>query len=208
MYWVFLVCAVMAGSVFVVQFLLALLGVGLDEFDIPDDMPDDAPHDFTGDAHGSTWLFGVISFKTVVTAFTFFGIAGMGSLSADLGEPLSFVIAVAVGLAAMYTVHWIMQLLYRLNSDGTVQIDNALGCHGNVYIPIPPMKSGVGKIQLRVQDQIVEYAAQTSSHEKLATGTPVEVTEVISPTIVLVEPITAKPPSSDPAEPEEAAHSH
>ena len=31
--------------------------------------------------HGSTWMFGVISFRTVVAALTFFGLAGLASLS-------------------------------------------------------------------------------------------------------------------------------
>ncbi|MBI1246397.1 hypothetical protein GC197_00965 [bacterium] len=208
MYWVFLVCAVVAGSVFVIQFLLLLLGMGIDELDLPSDVPDDVPHDFTGDAHGSTWLFGILSFKTIVTALTFFGVAGLGCHAAELGTPASLVIASATGLAAMYLVHWLMQLLHNLGSDGTVKIQNSLGCTGSVYIPIPANQSGVGKVQLRVQDQIIEFAAQTTANEKLATGTTVEVTQVISPEIVLVEPIHEHiDSSSDSAKPEEAAPS-
>ena len=202
MYWVFLTCAVLAGTVFVVQFLLAVAGVGLDG-DMPDDIPDDLPDG--SDAHGSSWLFGVLSFKTIVTALTFFGLAGLASLQSDLGEPASLVIGLIFGLAAMYTVHWTMQLLIRLQHDGTVQIENAVGEMGTVYIPIPANGAGVGKVQLRVQDQIVEYAAQTSAPERLATGTPVQVTEVVSPTLVQVEPLLQRAADDEhPAEPEEA----
>lgn len=204
MYWVFLTCAVLAGTVFVVQFLLAVAGIGLDA-DMPDDIPDDLPDG--SDAHGSSWLFGVISFKTIITALTFFGLAGLASLQNGLGEPFSLVIGLIFGLAAMYTVHWTMQLLIRLQHDGTVQIENAIGETGTVYIPIPANGAGVGKVQLRVQDQIVEYAAQTSASEKLATGTPVEVTDVVSPTIIQVEPLGKRAAPADyPSESEEAAH--
>ncbi len=203
LYWIFLTCAVLAGTVFVVQFLLAVAGIGIDA-DLPDDLPDDIPAG--SDIHGSSWLFGVISFKTVITALTFFGLAGLGSLQSGLGDPISLMIGLVFGLAAMYTVHWMMQLLIRLQHDGTVQIENAIGETATVYIPIPANGSGVGKVQLRVQDQIVEYAAQTSAPEKLATGTPVQVTDVVSPTIVQVEPLADRKTSShQPAEPEPTA---
>lgn len=209
LYWVFLGCAVVAGTVFVLQFLLAVVGVGLEGTDFPDDIPDDMPDDLGGDSHGSTALFGVLSFKTVVTALTFFGLAGLACLSADLNQPVSFTIAVVFGLAAMYGVHWMMQLMMKLAQDGTVRIRNTVGEHGTVYIPIPANKSGVGKIQLRVQDQLVEFAAQTTADEKLTTGTPVQVIEVVSPTIVLVIPLSTQVDAQpDSAEPEQTAQAH
>ncbi|GAA4439009.1 hypothetical protein [Bremerella cremea] len=205
LYWVFFGCAVVAGTIFVLQFLLAVVGIGLEGTDLPDEIPDDIPDDYTGDAHGSTALFGVISFKTLVTAFTFFGLAGLACLSAGLNEPVSFAIAVAFGIAAMYAVHWLMQVMLRLAQDGTVRIANSVGENGTVYIPIPPHQEGVGKIQIRVQDQIVEYAAQTTAETKLTTGTPVQVVEVLSPTIVLVVPLVTevevRPGSAQPEQP-------
>jgi len=206
---VFLGCAIVAGSVFVVQFLLAVVGVGMEGADISGDIPDDIPDDFTGDSHGSTALFGVLSFKTLVAAFTFFGLSGLACRAAELNQPVSFTIALISGLAAMYLVHWMMQLLMKLAHDGTVRINNAIGENGNVYIPIPANRSGVGKIQVRVQDQLVEFAAQTTAEEKLTTGTPIQVVDVISPTIVLVVPLSAQVDSRpDSAEPEQTAQAH
>lgn len=206
---VFLGCAIVAGSVFVLQFLLAVVGVGLEGADITGDIPDDVPDDFTTDSHGSTAMFGVLSFKTLVSAFTFFGLTGLACRAAELNQPVSFTIALIAGLAAMYFVHWLMQLLMKLAQDGTVHINNAIGENGTVYIPIPASKSGVGKIQVRVQDQLVEFAAQTTSEEKLATGTPIQVVDVVSPTIVLVEPLTTRRDAQpDSVEPEQTAQAH
>ncbi|MEX1040852.1 MAG: hypothetical protein WDZ51_09495 [Pirellulaceae bacterium] len=188
MYWLFLWCAVLAGSVFLIQSLLAVMGFGLDELDIPDDIPDDLPADgdtFSAD-HGSTWLFGVISFRTIVAALTFFGLAGLATDSAGATAPVSLTVAILVGLAAMYSVYWLMKVMMGLGQDGSLRIENSVGLTGTVYIPIPGESAGTGKIQMKLQNRIIEYAAQTADKERLSTGTQVRVVEVISPTTLQV----------------------
>jgi hypothetical protein len=196
MYWLFLICALVGGTVFILQFVLAVVGAGADDLDfghdIPHDVPHDMPHDMGGhgdSGHGSTWMFGVISFRTVVAALTFFGLAGLASLSGELSGPLSLVIACAAGAAAMYGVHYLMQSLYRLRHDGTAQIHRTLGERGTVYVPIPANRSGLGKIQIRTQGRIMEYAAQTGCPQRLKTGATVVVSTIISPMTVEVEPL-------------------
>jgi membrane protein implicated in regulation of membrane protease activity len=204
MYTMFLVCAALGGTIFVIQFVLAVIGAGADDLDFGTDVPDglDIPDDLdlpddVGDVtdHGSTWLFGVISFRTVVAALTFFGLAGLAALEGSLSHPISVVIALGAGAAAMYGVHYLMQMLYRLRHDGTVQIRRTVGQRGTVYIPVPPNNSGQGKVQIRTQGRIMEYAAKTSSPEKLGTGTAVEVVSVLTPTILEVEPVDETVPS-------------
>ncbi len=190
----FLLCAVAGGTVFILQFVLAVIGFGADDLDFSDDIPDDMPDAFSGDvsvadAHGSTWLFGVISFRTIVAALMFFGLAGLASLSGELSWPISLLIAMASGAVAMYGVHYLMQLLYSQRYDGTARIERAVGRRGTVYIPIPAAHTGMGKIQIRTQGRIMEYAAKTTSAERLTTGTTVEVVSVLSPMTVDVEPI-------------------
>jgi hypothetical protein len=203
MYTLFLICTLIGGTIFILQFVLAIVGAGADDLDfghdIPHDIPHDVPHDFSGDSgdvaghghgHGSTWMFGVISFRTIVAALTFFGLAGLASLSGSLSGPVTLLIAVGAGAAAMYGVHYLMQALYRLRYDGTVQIHRSIGERGTVYIPIPPNREGLGKIQIRTQGRIMEYAAQTRGPEKLKTGTTVEVVCVLSPMTVEVAPVS------------------
>jgi hypothetical protein len=191
MWTVFLFCAVIGGTIFVVQFILALIGMGDGDFV----MADDIPHDFgdvvdaQGDVvdHGSTWLFGVISFRTVVAALAFFGLGGMASLQADQPQLVAVVIALACGGSAMYGVHWLMSLLHRLGHDGTAKIEGSVGKCGTVYVPIPGGQSGSGKIQLQHQDRIMEYQAVTSQTDRLNTGAKVVVVSIVSPTTVEVE---------------------
>ena len=198
MQYVFVTAAVVGGTVFLFQFLLALIGFGSEDFDFADDVPDDLDLDVPDDIdmdhtgpidHGSTFLFGVISFRTVVAALTFFGLAGMASLAAGFNSALSSIIAVSCGYAAMIGVHWMMKKLYSLRQDGSVRIRRSIGQSATVYIPIPPKRSGCGKVQIRMQGRIMEYAAMTSESEKLSTGAKVVVVDVISPTTLEVEPI-------------------
>ncbi|WP_131282778.1 hypothetical protein [Blastopirellula marina] len=191
----YLICAVIGGSVFVIQFLLTLIGIGGEAFDfeseLPDDLdlPDDA--DLSATAHGSTWLFGVLSFKTVVAAFAFFGIAGLAAEAAGVGSAAAMIVAIIFGLAAMYTVHWVMLFIYRLGVDGTTKIADAVGLSAKVYVPIPGENLGQGKIQMKLNDQIVEYAAMTAESEKLSTGTPVRVIRVIDDSTLEVARLSA-----------------
>ena len=191
----FLLSTLFGGTVFVLQFVLAVIGFGAEEFDVPDDLAGGDAVDLGGDpgdvadTHGSTWLFGVISFRTVVAALTFFGLSGLAASSGGLSDPLSLLIAVAAGLAAMYGVHYIMQALYRLRHDGTVRIERTVGERATVYIPIPPNHSGLGKIQIRTQGRIMEYAAQTHAAHRLSTGSTVRVVKVLSPITLEVEPV-------------------
>ncbi len=192
MYYVFLTCAIVGGTVFLLQFLLALLGMGSDSLelgDVPDDVDFDVP-DGDLDSHAdSTLLFGVISFRTVVAALTFFGLAGIAALQADVGQAMAALIAVTAGVAAMFAVHYLMQSLYKLRQDGTLRLDRSIGETATVYVPIPPRQSGSGKVQIRFQGRLVECAAMTAEDKRLPTGAKVVVVDVIGSSTVVVEPL-------------------
>ena len=193
---VFFWCALIAGTIFLVQFVLTVVGFGADDLDFMDDMPDPGDldvGDVQGDVHdhGSTWFFGVISFRTVVAALMFFGLVGLAAQQGLPGQPVvALVVATCAGAAAMYGVHYLIQLMLRLRHDGNVRIERSVGKRGTVYVPIPGDKSGSGKVQLRMQDRIMEYQAMTGGSQQLVTGTPVEVVDVINQNTVEVKPGT------------------
>ena len=147
---IYLVCAVLGGTVLVCQFVLTLVGIGgeaADDFGDAggDAVGDDVGDDFADDGHGSSWFFGVLSFRTLVAALTFFGLVGMATSSSEISPGVSLGAAVAAGLAAMYAVHWMMLALHRLQGEGTVRVERAVGKTGTVYLTIPGGKSGTGK---------------------------------------------------------------
>lgn len=208
---IFMIAAIVGGTVMVCQFLLTLLGMGDDGADLGDADGFDGDVDFDGDFDGdvdgdhhntfseaadaelqssnSSWLFGVISFRTLVAAAAFFGLSGMAARSMDYAPGPSLMIATAVGLAAMYGVYWLMQTIYRLNSSGNQRIGNAVGRRATVYIPIPAERAGAGKVQLSMQNRIVEYQAVTEDDQPLKTGEAVEVVALVSNDTVKVSRI-------------------
>jgi len=204
---IILFCALVGGTILLCQFVLTLLGLGVsdladtapDDLDLSDDTGADDAAESGDDAHGhhgghadlSTWLFGVISFRTLVAAIAFFGLAGMAASSAELSLTNQLLIAVACGVGAMYLVHWLMSLLYRLGEDNTVRINRAIGREGTVYLSVPAGKTGHGKIQLNLQGRMMEYEAVTSDPSNLPAGARVVVVGVVGGHILDVAPVSA-----------------
>jgi hypothetical protein len=203
---IFAVCAAVGGTLIVLQFLMTLFGLGGDH-----DVGGDAGHDFGGhdvaghDAAGhheaghgneSSWFFGIFTFKTLSAAFAFFGLTGMATGHWELEPAPRVALAVAAGLAALFFVAWIMGLLAKLNLDGTLRIERAVGSRGTVYLSIPGNKAGVGKVHVSLYNRMVEYKAVTAQ-EALPTGAKVVVVSIIGPDTVEV---------ASALEPERASH--
>jgi hypothetical protein len=214
---IFLIAAIIGGTVMVCQFILTLLGMGhhgdvlggdLHDGDLSGDhsggeIPAGGDHADAAHAHADShtlgdWLFGVLTLRTLVAAVAFFGIAGKATLAAGKSDNVALIVALVAGVAAMYGVYALMRAIYSLQSDGTLNIRNSLGQRGSVYIPIAGRRQSAGKLQLRMQGRLVELAAMTDHDQRLATGVQVEVIEVIGPRMVLVAPV-AQPASSPPA---------
>jgi hypothetical protein len=188
---VFLVCALIGGTLIACQFLLSLLGFA-GEHDAADHGGDhDAgghdggAHDHGNTEHSSTWFFSMLTVRTVAAALAFFGLTGLAAHRAELDELPTTMLAVAAGVAAFFLVGYLMRFLHKLNVDGTVRIERAIGCRGSVYLSIPGAKAGVGKVLVNVQSRSVEYQALTAQQD-LPTGMPIVVVGVVGPDTVEV----------------------
>jgi membrane protein implicated in regulation of membrane protease activity len=185
---IFLICVVVGGTILAFQFVMIFAGFGDSGADIVDDIPDsfDLETDAfggdleVGDPHGSTAMFGVLSFKTVVAAVTFFGIAGMAAQSGGLSLPGQLTIAILAGLGALYGVYYLMRAVYRLGQSGNLRITNAIGRTATVNVSIPADNAGHGKVQVKIQGRLEEFPAVTSAGEKLSSGAKVVVVSVVS----------------------------
>lgn len=198
----FVLAAVVGGTVMVFQFALTVLGLSdhgdgvgdLGDIDAGDGFDGDVgvlDGDVPGDHHtsvstaadaqlhpDSSWLFGVVTFRTLVAALAFFGLAGMAALRMELSRPVALILALGGGFAAMYGMYWSMRAVAGLASSGNERIGNAVGRRGTVYIPIPASNAGAGKVQLSMQNRIVEFLAVTDEADRLPTGSKVEVVAV------------------------------
>jgi hypothetical protein len=146
---------------------------------------DSAHHGGTTAHHGTTWLFGILSFRTITAALAFFGLCGLAADAAEASTANTLLVATAGGATAMAAVYWMMRGLRELRAEGTARIQRAVGQHGSVYLRVPGSNSGSGKIQLNLQNRTMEYLAVTSGPE-LPTGTRVVVSAMVNPTTLEV----------------------
>ncbi len=79
-----------------------------------------------------------------------------------------------------------MRFIAGLSSSGNERIRNAVGREARVYIRIPAARKGAGKVQLSMQNRIVEYQAVTEDDEPLKTGETVRVVAVVGSDVVKV----------------------
>lgn len=181
---IYLGCAIVGGTVLLCQFLMGLAGFG-GHADADADTDGDA--ELHGDADAS-WFIGVLTFRSVIAALTFFGLAGLtATANFHLEPPVALACAVLSGLGALVGVSYLMKLLHRLKSDGTARIERAVGLNGTVYLTIPAGKQGAGKVTLNLQNRTVEYQAVTPTGP-LPTGAAIVVTAVVGPDTVEVVP--------------------
>jgi hypothetical protein len=98
-------------------------------------------------------------------------------------------IAFLLGVATLFGMALLMKAVYRLQSSGNIDLGNAIGKVGQVYIPIPAGGKSSGKVNITVQEKLTECEAITVSDETLATGSYVRVTAVGEGGVLVVEPL-------------------
>lgn len=177
-YWII---ALIGSAAFLVIFILTFIG-GADS-----DMDADAS-DFETDDGGVGFQF--FTFKNVVAFFTIFGWSGVTCLNNNLSTSLTLIISSIAGLLMMVLTSLLFYWMHKLAESGTLQIKNAVGVIGEVYLPIGAERSKMGKVQIKVQGSLRELEAITDEPEELKTGSMVKVTEIVSAEILLVEKLS------------------
>lgn len=170
---VYLICAVVGGTLLVVQTVLVLLGVGAGE-DIAGGEAGSLEGGDVGHVGEDLAFFKWLSVKTVVACLTFFGLAGLAAEHGGMSPWASLGLAVAAGTAAIVVVAFVMTSLAKLQSRGNVRLENAVGRSARVYLRVPGARQGVGKVTVAVQGRSVEVAASTGGPE-IPTGAQVRV---------------------------------
>jgi hypothetical protein len=173
---IYLILAIVGSGILVIQVLMQVFGLA-GEGDLTG-AHDVGSIDHGGDAgagaHDGSWFFGVISLKALVAFAGLFGLTGLALMDAGWGPVPRALLSTAVGVAGMLLVAFLMRGLTRLTSSGTLDLRNALGASGSVYLRIPGRGQGVGKVTLEVQGRSMQLDAMTDG-EALPTGARVQV---------------------------------
>lgn len=171
----FWVCALAGGGFILLQSILGLLGLGADQLELEHDHEVHA-----GDA------LNLLSVRAISTGVCFFGLTGLAAGEWGLGSLLALPVAIAAAIVAALVVALAMRAMQRMESDGTVRVERAVGQPGTVYLSIPGGPAAPGKIHLVLQGRTVEMKAV--SRDPLPTGAPVVVVDVVAPDTLEVAP--------------------
>lgn len=184
--------AIPATVVLVIQTILTFMG-GLElngDFDIGGGIDLDMELDADGDfdlEEAATADLKLFSVRGIVAFFTLFGWVGVVLLDKKVPLIVTVGIAILSGGVAMYLIAWIFRQMYKLQESGNIDIVNAEGKDGEVYLTIPKYRSGVGKVQMVVQGRLIEIDAVTDDEEGLVTGTKISVITTLKDNKVVVE---------------------
>jgi len=85
----------------------------------------------------------------------------------------------------MVVVARIVMEMQKLQSSGTMQMSNAIGQEGRVYLTIP--EKGSGKVSIVIQGGLRELEAVSAAGERIPTGETVRVVRVVSNRVLVVE---------------------
>ena len=148
--------------------------------DVPDSWDGESGHDLAHDPG-----LRIFTIRGLVAFFSVFGWAGLALSRSGVPGGVSTLIAFLLGLGAMVVLALMLRGALGLQSDDTMDLKNALGLCGTVYLTVPPRRQGTGKITLVLQGQLGEFEALTDEPEPLKTGQSVQVIGLSGPIMVV-----------------------
>ncbi|WP_044400760.1 hypothetical protein [Lacinutrix sp. Hel_I_90] len=175
----FWIIAGISSLIFVFVIITSFAGIeGADDFD-----------DFETDI-GIEFQF--ITFKNLIGFFTIFGWIGIAGINAGFSKPVTVITAFGCGLLMMAIMAAMFYAMKKLTDSGTLNYNNAINAIGEVYLTIGANRSRMGKVSVRVQGSLRELEALTDALTDLKSGTLIQVIEVTSNGILIVNE-TKKP---------------
>lgn len=139
-------------------------------------------------SHDADLSFKLLSFQGLTAFFMMFGLVGLAmSKGSGYGAGLSMVVATCAGLAAVWVISQMFKMASRLQSSGTLNLKNAIGEEGTVYLTI--QEEEPGKVRLSVQGHLKVMEAVSRDKTKILTDSRVKVVDVINGNVLVVTKI-------------------
>ena len=171
----FAASALVGGILFVLYFFLLMIGgIATDIFDglfgIDVDMGADASCK-------------ALTFQGIMAFLMFFGLAGLYVTKSGGGPSPAILAGAIAGGASMYFTGKLFELFVNLQQDGTVELSEAIGAKGQVYLRITD--EGVGQVTVEVNEAQRTFNAKSEDGTGIATGDFIEVVDTIGEVLVV-----------------------
>lgn len=176
-----LLCAVLGGGVVLFRLFAQFFGTdahhgGVDHTSL------DGYHTNSDDAFEFLSIHGLSSFLMM------FGLVGLALYrQSKAGLIVSIVGASLAGLASVWIIGKLFQSASKMQVSGTLNIEDAVGSNGTVYLTIP--LNGIGRVSIDFKNHLREFDARETTGQMLATGLPIRVVRV-SGSVLVVEKLT------------------
>lgn len=167
----FLVIAIVSSAFLGIQLLLLMFGADMD-FD----------SDMDADAGDGT---GFLSVRSLTAFFGGFGWAGLAGRQAGWSGTNSILLGLGVGVAMFFVVGFLFLQARKLTSSGNADLATAVGQEGTVYVTVPALRGGTGKVELTVSGRVSVMNAVTDAEEDLVTRSSVRVVALSGSTLVV-----------------------
>jgi membrane protein implicated in regulation of membrane protease activity len=180
-YWA---STIIGGTLFILRLVMMFIGGSMGDggLDAPIDTGD---LDIAGDHASADISFQLMSVQGLTSFFMMFGLVGLALLKAGLAVWLTVIGGMIAGLVTVAITGLIFSQMKRLQTEGTINIQNTIGKDGSVYLTVPV--NGTGQVQIIVQGSLKIFDAVSSDKIKIATGEKVRVIGVASGNTLVVE---------------------
>lgn len=179
----FAVFALIGSLLFIIRLVLLFSGMGGDDDsgDISDD-GDVSDHD----SSDSDVAFNLLSFQGLSAFFMMFGLVGLAmSRGSGFGALPSMSVATGAGLFTVWIISKLFRLFGMLQHSGTLNLKNAIGQEGRVYLTIKD--NHPGQVEVPIQGHLKVMNAVSEDGQTIPTDTQVVVVKLISGNVLVVE---------------------
>ena len=169
--------AIISSAFFLVQTIMAFLGLDADT--------DDGAGFEDVELDGASGYF---TFRNLINFMLGYGWAGVALEEAIPNILWLQITSMGVGLVFVFVFVIIIRQVMKLSTDKTFQLEESIGQIADTYLRIPGNKQGTGKVMVSVRGSMHELEAMTEG-EAIPTGTKVRITKVIGSELLEVEKV-------------------
>ena len=131
--------------------------------------------------------FAVLSLRSLLAFGMFMGYTGVAVIRQGGGWIIALFAGTAAGILAAWLAWRLLRVILRLQSSGTLDLQNAIGQTGEVHLQIPAQSNGIGKVMVEVQGALRELDARSES-DSIPTGTSILVVGLADDDTLFVQP--------------------
>lgn len=161
--------AIIASAVFVIQFIMTLIGMDHSDVDFDVNAGTDADVDLGMN------LFSIRNLVGFLVGFGWTGVCLRSGIQSNL-----WLILAAVGVGCLFVLMFVIiyKQTRKLDKNGAFDIKECLNKPASVYLRIPAKREGKGKVQISVNGAVHELNAVTDG-DMIPSGRNVTITEII-----------------------------